>query len=177
MFAQKEDSIILIVDQVEISSLSSKKEHKAFLKQVWDIDQGIRETEMNVSAEFGYGSPEHDSIFEKWVNIDRYLFDKIREYLSIHPYPQRSKLGASACFTPLIVFHHVAGIPEDIDLKKMYFSTFFKAYEQGDIYEGDLWMFLYRLYSQIKNEKYVNQELGDKGQIKEMIEILQLDTK
>lgn len=168
---------MMVADQVEISSLSSSQEHKAFFRLIWDLDQSIRKTERDVVAEFGYSSPKHDSIVAIWETIDRFTFNKMREYLSIHPFPSRDKYKASPGLTIITVFHHVPGTPEDIDLKRLYFPIFFKAYENGDLYIGDLWMFLYRLYKQINNENYVNQELGDEEQIEEMVRLLELEKK
>lgn len=175
--AQNEDSLILEIDQIDISSLSSPKEHKAFFKLVWDLDQGIRKSEMNVVAEDGYGSHKHDSILKIWESVDLFAFNKMREYLSVHPFPSREKYNALPSLTIVTVFHHAAGTPENIDLKKMYFPTFFKAYEDGNVYSGDIWMFLYRLYQQVKQEVYVNQELGEEEQIVEMIDLLELNRK
>ncbi len=174
LFGQNEDSLLLLIEQIEITRLSTDEEHQEFLEYIWDIDQGIRKTETHTIKEFGYGSAEHDSILTKWVGIDRYLFNSIREYLSIYPYPKKNDFGWYANSVPILVFHHVAGTPEDIDLKRLYFPIFFSAYKKHDISENQIWMYLYRLYSQINKNDYVNQELGDEDQIEEMIILLDL---
>lgn len=175
--AQKKDSLLLAIDQVEIASLNPNMAHKKFFKDIWDLHQGMQKTELKISYKFGYLSAEHDSILQVILELNSYLFDKTREYLSTHPYPQKDELGAFATKIPLLVFNQAATTSETIDLKKLYFPKFFKSYERGDIHSGDLWMMLYRLYAEIKGENYVNQELGDEGQIKEMIRLLELKTR
>lgn len=174
LFAQEEDSLLLIVESTDIVALKSVEEHAQFLIHIHKINQGIRDTERKTHAEFGYGSNEYDSIVQKMDQIDRYLFGKIREYLSLHPHPE-IVVGDLECWTPMLVFHHAADSQDNIDLKKVYFPQFYVAYQRDCVPRGQIWLYLYRLHLQVFEKKYFNGNFGEEEQIEEMINLLELD--
>ena len=167
-FSQMEDSLLPIVKKNKIKSLKSEESKIEFLENIYKIDQGIRETVTLTEEKFGNRSPEHDSVFYKWVEIDRILFEKTVKYLEVYPYP-RIEMGQIPCYTPQLIFHHVAGNPKDIELKKKYFTVFYQAYKDGSISSGAIWFYLHRLYSQIMEKEYNDQISREEDQIEEMI--------
>ncbi|MDG1332411.1 MAG: hypothetical protein P8P74_08775 [Crocinitomicaceae bacterium] len=192
LFAQKEDTLMQFIDQTDISSLHSNKEKQLYFKRISDLHLGIQNREMEVTTEYGFDSQERDSILELRQTINQFLLEKMREYLSIHPYPARSdgdtiKIEGTneryiawdglACNTIIKVFIHAPDTPENIDLKKLYFPTFYRAYEQKYIYSGHLWNLLHGLYRQVKMEDYINLELAEDEQIEIMINELELKRK
>jgi hypothetical protein len=176
LFGQDEDSILIILKSNEVSSIITDEEHKEFLINAYLVDQGIRETVLRTEEEFGFRSHEYDSVFYRWVDIDRYLFNTIVEYLEIHSHPKK-ELGETACSTPILIFHHVAGKPQDLDMKKQFFPIFYIAYKNESITSGEIWIYLYRLYGQIFKEQYSNSDIGEAQQIEELVELLELKRK
>ena len=176
VFGQNEDSILLVLESINIGELKLVEEHKTFLINVNDADQGIRGTVMRVEEEFGYGSGQHDSIFKKWLEVDRYLFNAIVLYLEYHPHPS-GEMDKKACSTPNLVFHHVPGNERELELKKKYFPVFYNAYKTEIISSGMIWMYLYRLHEQLTEVTYEDYELGEIDQIEDMINLLGLKRK
>lgn len=176
---RQEDSLLLVLDQIEISSLNSTKATLAFFKTISDLTSIIEKTKIGSANDFGFGSTKHDSVLEVSEKIDQYLFDKMREYLSLYPYPKRG--GKSEHFLPssviMKVFDQADETPENIDLKKFYFPIFYQAYKEKDIYSGDFWTLLYHMYNHINDTTYVNFEDSEEEQIEEMINLLDLDRK
>lgn len=193
IFAQNEDSLMFVIDQVEISSLNTRDASRAYFNNVSDLSIGIQNRKMEIVAEFGFKSAEHDSILQLEETINSFLLLKMREYLSLYPYPKRLTgdtirseenneilyigLDAIASTTVIRVFINATGNPEEIDMKRLYFPRFYQAYKRGDIYSGALWNLLHGLYRQVKHEEYLNLELTEGEQIEMMIDKLQLKRK
>ena len=176
VIAQNEDSLVKVLKGIEINSITSLEEHKEFLINVNNADQGIRETVFSTEEEFGFGSIQYDSAFYKWVAIDRYLFEIVVDYLKRYSYPEKV-MGVTPCSTPILIFHHVQGKQEDLILKKNFFPMFYEAYLNETITSSEIWFYLFRLYGQITAEKYLNSEIGEEQQIEELIEHLELKRK
>jgi hypothetical protein len=193
-FAQKEDSLMLAIDEVEIASIQSRDEIRGYFKDVSDLHLGIQNSYMRILNESGYDSAEFDSISNKKETVSEFLLVKMREYLSTHPYPTRSSgdtlhrmegdeefvlviQDAVASRTLINIFINAPSTSVNLDLKKLYFETFYQSYKQGDINSGSLWKLLYGMYQQIKGEHYQNFEHGEEEQIEMMIEELGLSRK
>ena len=167
-FSQNLDSLVKVVKRTRVKSLKTEEKRIVFLENLNDLDQGVREMVADVEQTFGYRSPEHDSAFQVWVEVDRLLFEKTVDYLEVYSYPQK-EMGGKACSTPLLIFHHVSGNPDDLILKRNYFSLFYQAYNSGSVGQDFLWFYLFRLYQQIKKVAYTDQTLREEEQIEEMI--------
>lgn len=172
-FSQIEDSLLSIVKNVEITSLNTEASKAQFLENIFDIDQGIRASLSDVELQHGRESSEFHSISTKWAEIDNFLFKKTVTFLEHYSYPTK-EMGWKACYTPQLILHHVAGKPEEIDLKKKFIPVFYEAYKDEVISASSIWMYLYRLYKQINNKDYENYNLGEEDQIEEMITKLEL---
>lgn len=156
----EEDSLFKVVERTKVKSLKTEDKRIVFLENLNDLDQGVRDMVANVEQTFGYRSPEHDSAFQVWVNVDRLLFEKTVDYLEVYSYP-RKEMGGKACVTPILIFHHVSGTPNDLLLKRNYFSLFYQAYKSESIGQNFLWFYLFRLYQQVKKETYTDQTLRE----------------
>jgi hypothetical protein len=190
--AQKEDSLLNAIDQVEISSLTSREATKAYFKDVSDLFLGVQNQGTAIASEYGFKSTEHDSILLLEETINEFLLLKMREYLSIHSYPTEG-IGDTmrviqedgtevvylakdviASLTAIKIFVNAADTPENIDLKKLYFPMFYQAYKHKDIGSSSLWNLLHGLYRQVKHEEYANFDLSEEEQIEILIDELQL---
>lgn len=184
---------MLAIDQIEIPTLTSPTKVRLYFKDISDLTRSIKTTETSIIAEFGFKSSQHDSILLVEESINRYLLLKAREYLSIHQYPRRIEgdtirtdkdpemffigVDVIASSTVIKIFVNAAETPENLDLNKLYFPKFYRAFEQGHIYSGSLWNLLYGMYRQEKGAEYVNLELGEDEQIEDMIDQLELKRK
>ena len=173
VLGQNIDSTMSIIKSTDIGSIKTNDEHKEFLINIYTLDQEIRKTMFLIEQEFGFRSPEYDSCFYLWMDVDRLLFNTTVEYLKFHSFPKKD-LGRTACYTPILIFHHVAGTPEDLTMKKEFFPLFYIAYKNESITSGDIWFYLNRLYDQILKKEYSNYEIGEVQQIEELVEILEL---
>lgn len=174
--SQQKDSILLILESTDIGDLRTPQDKASFLENIWDADQGIRNAELFYHTTYGYGSQEHDSIVKRMFEVDRFLFNQVVSYLEHHSHPD-IELRKTACSTPCLVFHHVPGNKNDIELKKKYFPQFYISYQKGNLSSGELWMYLFRLYQQITLSEYADRELGEEDQIEDMINLLNLRRK
>ncbi len=190
-FAQNEDSLMLVIDDVDISSVQSRDEIRTYFKDVSDLFLGVQNSRSGVLTESGFESPEYDSIVRKEQMINEFLLLKMREYLSVHHYPTRSagntvwvegeedlfyqEEDAIASITLVKIFVNAKVTSETLDLKKLYFPKFYPSYKRGDIYSGDLWNLLHGMYRQVKGEEYEDFEHGEDEQIERMIDELGLD--
>lgn len=172
-YAQKEDSLLNVIQSTSFDSLSSQEKHKNYLQAIFELDQEIRNSSTLIIQEFGYKTIQHTEIVEKQKEIDRFLFNTMVDYLNIHGHPSK-ELGEIACYTPQLIFHHVSGTSEDLELKEKFFPFFYQAYLDGAINGNSIYFYLFRLHSQILNQEY-KSELNEEEQIKDLIEILQLN--
>jgi len=128
----------------KISDLNSVEKQSAFLMDIFNKDQQVRKDEKLAVKTFGYDSPQHKSAINILMNTDDKNLVLIEEYLSAHGHPIRDTHGREATDTPWLVIHH-AGMQEDI--RKKHFSTFYKAYQDGQIHGNALTMYLNRMYN------------------------------
>ncbi|MFK7787472.1 MAG: hypothetical protein AB8B56_20275 [Crocinitomicaceae bacterium] len=193
-FTQKEDSLMLVIDDVDISSIQTRKEIRNYFNDVSHLSRGIQDSYMRILNEYGFESSEYDSISDKQQMINEFLLLKMREYLSIHPYPTRSVSDTMrrmegdeeivyitrdvvASITLIRVFVGAPINSTNLDLKKLYLPTFYQSYKQGDINPSSLWNLLFGMYRQMKGEDYQNFEHGEDEQIEMMIDELGLNRR
>lgn len=191
-FSQKEDSLMLVIDDVDISLIQSRDQIRTYFNDIFHLDMGIQNSYARILNESGFDSAEFDSISNKQEMINEFLLLKMREYLSIHPYPTRAsgdtirrmegdeKLvfvtqDVIASRTLINVFVNAPVTSDNLDLKMLYFPKFYQAYKQGDINSSALWNLLFGMYRQIKGEDYQNFEHGEEEQIEMMIDTLGLN--
>ncbi|AEA45658.1 hypothetical protein [Fluviicola taffensis] len=174
-FGQNEDSLLTVLKSIDIEALKHSENQKEYLEMVFDLDQSIRISFDRIQQEFGRESKETDSIIKKWREIDEVLFKSMVQYLRSHSYPEKN-LGEIPCFTPQLVFHHVSGTEDELELKREFFPMFYKAYRTGVIDEGAIYFYLYRFYGQIFKEQY-DSDLGQVEQIEDLINKLELETE
>ncbi|MBL1278904.1 MAG: hypothetical protein COA33_001430 [Fluviicola sp.] len=159
-----------------MESLDSPLKKKDFLEVIFVADQKIRDSASIIQEKYGFNSKEHQLIYRRHFSVDSILFERIIAYLDSFGHPAKEKDGFRSG-TIYTVFHHSASSINGasyIEIKQKYFPLFYQAYLSGDVKEGGVWLYLYRLYAQMKKNEYVNYELGDTAQIEEMIDILGL---
>ena len=185
---------MIAIDEVEISSIQSRDEIRIYFKDVSDLFIGIQNTRTSILSTSGFESTEYDSIIKLEKAVNAFLLIKMREYLSIHPYPTR-KTGdtitveggmeglalvsqdALASRTLIKIFVKAEATPENLDLNQLYFPRFYVAYKSQDVYSGDLWNLLYEMYRYAKGTEYRNFEHSEEEQIEIMIDELGLSRK
>ncbi len=173
--AQKEDSLQSIIQSTSLDTLSTQENHTAYLQTIFNLDQEIRSSASSILQQTGSKSEEYYNIIERQKEIDRFLFNIMVEYLNIHGHPTK-EFGEIACFTPQLIFHHVSGTSEDLELKERFFPVFYQAYVDEAINANSIYFYLFRLHGQILNQEY-KSELNEEDQIEELIELLQLSKK
>lgn len=176
VFSQKKiDSLLDIVINTSMISLSDTDEQVDFLNTIYIADQEIREEWLLADEQLEKKSKEYNVFWKKLRLTDSILFSKTKEYLDVFKNPN-IKHGDMACYTPQLIFHHAsaANFPNLIEMKMNYFPMFYEAYRNNIIEENAIWFYLFRLYQQVKKQTYTNYELGDEEQIEEMIDLLHL---
>ena len=94
------------------------------------------------------------------------------DYLSQFKHPTNEH-GEIACYTPQLIFHHVSGTSEDLELKEKFFPIFYQAYLEGNLESNSIYLYLYRMHTQILNQEY-HSEMNEDDQIEDLIQLLQL---
>jgi len=171
-YAQKEDSLLNVIKSTNLEFLPTTQRNQDYLETIFKLDQEIRNAVTIVLQQDGLESKAYENIIEKQKEIDRYLFNKMVDYLTIYGHPS-AELGEIACFTPLLIFHHVSGTSEDLELKESFFPIFYQAYLKGSLESNSIYFYLFRLHSQIFNREF-ESELNEENQIEFLIQLLHL---
>lgn len=170
--AQTTDSLVDLITQTTISTLNGAEEHRVFLESVFQLDQSIRNDVSNVALNYGSHGSEYDSIFITWRRTDRFLLEKMVDYLEEHPHPTY-ELGEIACKTPQLIFHHASGTNDEIELKLKHLPIFYNAFQRDDISDDTIWFYLYRLYEQVTGvEIQFSPDVDNTSQIEMMYSTL-----
>lgn len=172
VFSQIEDSLFSIVKAVNIKTLTSEKSRVEFLENMYDVDQGIRQTFAYIQQTYGNNSLEYNEGVRKHKEMDSCLFIKTIEYLNLYSYPP-IEMGSKACSTPQLIFHH-AWNSGAVEIKIEFFQMFYLAYKSNSIGQGFFWLYLFRMYQEIKRTEYSDQTLREEEQIEAMISELGL---
>ncbi len=115
-------------DQVnrEIDSINNSTDLQSYLLKIQEYDQLPRQQENIVLENFGHGSEEYITIWDKINRTD--IENKIRiDYLIKRMgHPKSNEVGFQASQVPILVIHHSAEYSDRVK----YFSTFYDAYKR-----------------------------------------------
>ena len=193
-FAQKEDSLMMVIDQVDISSITTHDDIRTYFKDVSKLFLEVQNKRSEVLTESGFDSPEYKNVVLKENEINEFLLTKMREYLSYHPYPKRVRgdtieIEYEDTVVNYIQYHNLANstvvnifvnappTPDNISLNQLYFPKFYFAYKERDIYSGHIWNLLYKMYKHMKGVIFEDFEHSEEEQIEIMIDELGLSRK
>ena len=132
----------------EIASLKTSAQKRAFLEEMYRLDQAVRHKLNEQSLKFGYDSEEAKLTTEEMLQTDKINLHKLEKYLEENPYPESSRLGKTAADAPWLVIHHSGPLAK----RNQYFSLLYEAYLNGNIDDGQMSLYLERSYD-IRHEK------------------------
>lgn len=127
---------------VEIASLKTSAEKRAFLEEIYELDQTVRHKLNEQSLKFGYDSEEVKLTSQEMLSIDNTNLRKLEKYLEVYPYPAKSELGETAAGAPWLVIHHNGPLAK----RNQYFSLLYEAYLDENIDDGQMSLYLERSY-------------------------------
>lgn len=107
----------------EVKTLNTIEKQAAYLKTIYELDQGIRKMSGDIITRHGHNSDQHILQMDSTIRIDIQLLAKIEAYLETYDYPQKIEHGDSAVWAPWIVLHHSYNVP----IRQKYFKQLYKA--------------------------------------------------
>jgi len=137
----------LSTTEKEIVALESITQKRDYLENIYNLDQEVRgDRSSEIMIEHGKDSQKFREYIAEQLKVDQRNLNKIETYIKIHDHPNRTEVGEIAAITPWVVIHHAQGYqPRERNFKVLY-----KAYKNNDIDDGQISMFLGRMY-QLKN--------------------------
>lgn len=131
----------------EIENLKTTEAKRSYLESIFRDDQKLRGGHgQQIMIKYGPDSKEYKEYIQHQIKQDAENLLKIETYMAKHRHPNKSEVGERAAVTPWAVIHHAQGY----EVREKNFAILYQAYVQGDIDEGQLSMFLGRMY-RIKN--------------------------
>lgn len=170
--AEKSKKDILLHDK-EIQKLNSNAEKKKYLESIFEQDQKVRGEESSaIMIKYGKDSVEFREYIQTQINQDSINLIKIERYFVHFGYPNKSELGEIAAATPWAVIHHAQGT----EARERNFAMLYQAYLTGDIDDGNISMFLGRLYQLKNGERFRMQSpYKSEDEINQLIKELNLE--
>ena len=170
---EKQEKVNIEVDKI-VSALKSTDGKKAFLENIFEADQRVRDSEKSaqIVTQFGNDSKEHkDYVREQWRQDEINLI-KVETFIKFFGYPSQKELGEYAALAPWIVIHHSS----DVSVRNRNFKDLYRAYLSEDIDDNALAMYLGRTYRFIEREDfYIESPFKAEDEINGLIEALGLE--
>ena len=155
-----------------VKNLSSIEMKKAFLEEIWHIDQQVRKNESQVLQKHGYDSEAYKQAKSEMVATDKNNLSKIEAYFKEHGHPDIDEVGELAAQTPFIVIHHCAGL----DCKTRNFPYIYNAWKNEDIENDEFIFYLGRFYDTKFGERLkMKNPYTEEQQIQALIKGLELE--
>ena len=128
----------------EVNALTTDAQKQAFLEQIFEDDQGVRDAEelLNIITSYGGDSKEHLAYSERQSNQDQINLKKIEAYLKKFGHPTNDRFRDVALRTPWAVIQHSATYED----RERNFNYLYQAYSQGDLQPSTLDLYLDRMY-------------------------------
>ena len=130
--------------QSKKSALYSKKFNAALmndLKIIFEDDQRFRETIRKTTKQFGENSVEVKNKWQEQLSLDQQNLIKVTSIIKKYGYPTRQLVGEELSTVVFFVLHHAA----DIAIHEMYLPYLENAVNAGDLDNGYLEIFKYRI--------------------------------
>jgi len=151
----------------ELAALSSDKEKRQYLEQVFEDDQKYRgEYGREIETTYGKDSDEYVEFRNSFNSMDEQNLHKVEAYLNKFGHPKKENVGAYATNAPYMVIHHA----NEYAPRVKHFKTLYTAFLNGDIEESLMHMFIGRMHK-MENGKDFNY-LSRNSLQKEMDEMI-----
>ncbi len=128
--------------QLEVDEITDCDQLKLYLQQIDSLDQVYRSKEDDVNAQFGYGSDEHNMIWELINLTDELNRKRIDLVFKKFDYPSIECVGTRQARTPLMVLHHTL----DYNEREEYFPMLYTHFKADNLEAGLFMLFLDRMY-------------------------------
>lgn len=127
----------------EVKALNTVEKQAAYLKAIYELDQGIRKSSSDIITRHGHLSDQHIIQMDSTMRIDIQLLAKIEAYLCQYGYPQKMEHGDTAVWAPWIVLHHSYNVP----VRQKYFKHLYQATKYGHLDLSRLTFYLQRTHN------------------------------
>jgi len=135
--------------QAEIDQLSSFTKQSEYLEMIGDLDQKVRNDEIEILQKYGHLSKIYKNALDTIIKVDAINLAKIDAYLTKYGHPSLKTHSKEATRTPWIVIHHNPGK----ETSRKHFKTLYQAYKKGDIDGSAFTLYLGRFYSILYNKR------------------------
>jgi len=141
-----------IISATDNLNLETDEEHIAFLEQILEDRQSVRDKvfETETIIKYGRDSQEHLALDAAMIEQDKINLQKIDSYLKKYGYPRNEKFGSKAALAPILVTYHMTDVPS----RNEYFNIFYQAYLNKDIPDIFFAMYLEKTYKDLYQENY-----------------------
>ncbi len=154
-----------------IAKLDSDAAKQMFLEQLFADDQELRQGQSSeIINTFGENSEAYKKFNDQFIRQDSINIIRTEFYFENYGYPAKAQLGDIACVAPWAVIHH----SNDLDIRNRNFKCIFQGYNNGDIDDSAMSMYLGRSYEQTFGHRFeMPSPFKDSDRIEKLMEFLE----
>lgn len=109
--------------------MKQRDEHlRVELERMYETDQSVRKTAMEIAKQHGPSSPEYQAIRKRGLEMDQEHISRLVAILEDRGWPSRSSVGELACNAAFLVLQHA-----ELGIQKKYISLLRAATAAGEV--------------------------------------------
>ena len=155
-----------------ISTLDTTEKQIAFLNEIANKDQEVRQADIAAIENYGLNSKEHKASLQRMLEADSENLAKIQEYLRQYGHPKIMTHGERESMVPWLIVYHAPG---GFNPKKQNFTNLLEGYINGDLDGGSLLTLMEKMHVEKFNQDVEwSKPLSDNEKIETLIRAMEL---
>ena len=153
----------------DIKGLETPKQKSEYLHNLWREDQNLRKgQDAEIIVKFGHYSNEHKDYLKNSIEQDGRIFIKLKTYLEIHGYPEKSELYHELALNafPIIIGHN-HNYDEQLEL----IQYLYKSYREGACELSELLWIMGEMHESKYGGKRYKMKTNHYTEVNEFIEL------